>query len=236
MKFLAMQRIVVTIDGPAGSGKTTCARELARRMGFAFLDTGAMYRAATLEALEKGLDLADEEAVASCAQKMRLELTADLAGGLKVILDGRDVTERIRGEDVTVNAKFVAANGEAREHMVRLQRRFAADRDIVTEGRDQGTVAFPRARMKFFLDASLKERVRRRSMELSARGEKVEPEELKKRMAARDRSDLERPVGALRRSADMVYLDTTDLSVDETVRLMEAFVSKAVHSPDPQGP
>jgi len=191
-----------------------------------------MYRAATLEALRKGVDFLDEEGVASCAQKMRLALVADGRGGLEVILDGEDVTERIRAEDISASARFVAANSKVREHLVQLQRRFGASRNIVTEGRDQGTVAFPRALIKFYLDASLEERVKRRFMELIAQGEKVETRELEKRMEARDQSDRERPVGALTRSDDMVYLDTTDLSIDETVDLMEAYVSKALQALD----
>jgi len=223
-----MKNVVITIDGPAASGKTTCAKMLAEHLGFAFLDTGAMYRAATLGVLRAGIDVSDEDAVAACVEGLSIEMVPNEKGELLVILGGEDVTERIRDEDVTANAKHVAKVPRVRARMVHLQRKFAENRNLVTEGRDQGTVAFPDAPIKFFLDASLKERVRRRKRDLAARGDAVDEAELEAKIARRNHSDRERAAGPLTRSPDMVYIDTSQLDVSAAVSVMEAFVRKAV--------
>ena len=166
--------IVVTIDGPAGSGKSTAARLLAARLGFQFLDTGAMYRAVALECVEKGVDLTDDARVAEIARKLDVH-----ALGPIVRANGRDVTAAIRSPEVSVAASRVAVNPAVREAMVRLQRQAAALHDVVTEGRDQGTVVFPQALCKFYLTADPNERIRRRQRELEEQGESVGIDDLR---------------------------------------------------------
>ena len=224
-----MKSNVITIDGPSASGKTTCAKMLAKHIGYAFLDTGAMYRAATLGVLNAGIDRSDEEALAACVEALNIEIAPNEKGELLVFLNGEDVTGRIRDEDVTENAKYIAKNPRVRTRMVDLQRKFAQNNNLVTEGRDQGTVAFPDAPIKFFLDANLRERVHRRKQELAERGCSMDDAHLQEKIGRRDRSDRERAAGPLTRSPDMVYIDTSQLDVSAAVSLMEAFVRKAIH-------
>jgi cytidylate kinase len=164
-----MAELIVTIDGPAASGKSTVARLLAEKLDASFLDTGAMYRAVTLAAMQAGVDLSDEQELLEIARKCDFQFTAE-AGKMTVRLDNVDVTERIRDPEVTANARYIAGAPDVRAELVRMQRRLAADREkVVTEGRDQGTVAFADADVKFFLTADPAERARRRQAELKAR-------------------------------------------------------------------
>ena len=158
--------MIVTIDGPAGAGKSTASRELADRLGFDFLDTGAMYRAVTLACLMGGIDLRDEGAVACAAQRVSIHFR-----GKRVFLGEDDVTQEIRTSDVTHESRYIAANAAVRAHLVELQRQFADGRNVVTEGRDQGTVAFPHAECKLFVTADAQQRALRRQQELRLRGE-----------------------------------------------------------------
>src|SRR6476620_9294124 len=164
--------MIVTIDGPAGAGKSSISRRLAERLGFAFLDTGAMYRAVALSALRRGLGNNDAEAIARLASELTIEFD-----GAHTRLDGEDVSAAIRTSDVSAAVYLAADNVAVRQRLVELQRRIAAGRNIVTEGRDQGTVAFPDAECKIFLTASRDERARRRYEELIDRGEPVSFEE-----------------------------------------------------------
>jgi cytidylate kinase len=212
-----MADLVITIDGPAASGKSTVARLLAERLGATFLDTGAMYRAVTLAAVRDGVDLADEDQLLAVIERHRFDFEA-ARGTMLVRLDGRDVTEAIRDHDLTAQVRHIAAAPRVRERLVALQRAFA-DRyeKIVTEGRDQGTVAFPDARVKFYLTASAAERARRRKAELDAKGTVTDLEQLRQTIEARDRSDESRAAGPLRPAADAVVIDTTGLSIEEAV-------------------
>jgi len=224
-----MEHFVITIDGPSASGKSTCAKLLAEQLGFAFLDTGAMYRAATLGVLNASINLDDENAVAECVLALEIRMCRDNQEDLRIFLAGEDVTKRIRDEDVTASAKYIARNARVRERMVDLQRTFAGTTDLVTEGRDQGTVAFPDAPVKFFLDAGLEERVRRRKRDLDQQGEQVDEARLQENISSRDRSDRERAAGPLTKSSDMVYIDTSQLDVSTAVSLMLAFAKKAIN-------
>ncbi len=210
-------KTVVAIDGPAGAGKSTVAKAVAHELGFAYLDTGAMYRAVTLKALEAGIDLDDREETSQCAGLLRLDMFED-EGGLTVLSDGRDVTEAIRTPEVTRKIYKLDQNPGVRNHMMRLQREFASLRPTVAEGRDMGTVVFPEAQCKVYLDASLDERTRRRAAQLAAKQVRVvDIDELRREIYERDKRDRERLVAPLRRAEDAVLVDTTDASIAEIV-------------------
>jgi cytidylate kinase len=215
--------MIVTIDGPAGSGKSTAARRLAERLDFEFLDTGAMYRAVALEAIARKLDINDAQRVAQVARGIEID-----ALGPVVRANGRDVTAAIRTPEVTSVASRVAAIPEVRSAMVRLQRKAAEGRHVVSEGRDQGTVVFPDAECKFFLTADANERARRRQLELAAQGEKFAFEDLLRQILERDTRDETRETAPLRAADDAVRIDTSHLSPDEMVRRMEAVVREKI--------
>jgi cytidylate kinase len=211
--------MVITIDGPAGTGKSTAARMLAARLGFDFLDTGAMYRAVALAAVRRGVPWADETALAQLLEKIVVEV----CGG-QVLLDGEDVSELIRRPDISQAASQVAEVPIVRRHLVRLQRIAAAGRDIVTEGRDQGTVVFPEAEIKFFLTASPEVRAERRWRELVLRGVTKSFREVLDEQEERDRRDSKRHVAPLTPAPDAIIIDTTNRSIEEVLSLMEEHV------------
>lgn len=218
-----MANLIVTIDGPAASGKSTVARMLAERLGASFLDTGAMYRAVTLAAMQAGVDMSDEEQLLGVLNKRKFRFAAK-ENKMTVSIDGVDVTEQIRSPEVTANAKYIASAPKLREKLVEMQRQFAADeKKIVTEGRDQGTVAFPGAYLKFYLTATPAERAKRRAFE-EGRMAKDQIEQIQREIEERDRSDQSRSVGPMKPAADAVVVDTTDLSVEEVVSRFEFIV------------
>jgi cytidylate kinase len=211
--------MIVTIDGPAGAGKSSSARELAQRLSFQFLDTGAMYRAVTWYCLKEEVDLGDELAVAQAARRGAFEFK-----GGRVFVDGAEVTREIRRSAVTDQTRFIAGNQRVREQLVHLQRELAAGADVVTEGRDQGTVAFPHAECKFYLTASPISRARRRQTDLAQNGEEVALDVILAQQESRDRRDANREFGALKPAPDAISIDTSDLSFDEVVSRMERVV------------
>lgn len=209
--------MIITIDGPAGAGKSSVAKALARRLGFRFLDTGAMYRAVALAGLRRGLDWDMPQDLAHLAAKLDLKVAGD-----RILLDGEDVSETVRTSEVTAVTRYAADNPQVREHLVALQRTLAGADDIVTEGRDQGTVAFPNAECKIFLTASPEERARRRLRDLQAQGEPVTLEQVLAAQERRDRQDAARAVGPLQPAADAVEVCTDGMNVTEVVdRLVE---------------
>lgn len=210
------KRLVIAIDGPAGSGKSTVSKIIAKKLGIMYLDTGAMYRALTLKAMRQGTDLDDEKALTVIARSTDISLSEG-SGGLKVFLDGEDVTGLIRTPELTAKVKYIARVPGVRKEMVRLQRAIGGESGAVLEGRDIGTVVFPDADFKFYLDASLEERAKRRCKELIEAGQKVRIEEIRKDVFDRDESDIKRDVGALKKADDAVIVDTTDLSIDGVV-------------------
>jgi len=221
-----MADLVITIDGPAASGKSTIARLAAQRLGASFLDTGAMYRAVTLAAINAGVDMSDQKQLLAVLKKSRFQFAAK-EGKMLVILDGVDVTDRIRSPEVTDNARCIASSPKVRGKLVEMQRHFAAKEErIVTEGRDQGTVAFPDAGIKFYLTAHLTERARRRQAELHEKGIGSSIEEIQASLEKRDRSDQNRTVGPLKIARDAIIIDTTNLSIEQVVKKILDFVKE----------
>jgi cytidylate kinase len=217
--------MIVTIDGPAGSGKSTAARLLAERLGFQFLDTGAMYRAVALECLEEHIDVADETGVAEVARRLKID-----ALGPTVLSNERDVTTAIRAPEIAGAASRVAAIPAVREAMVRQQRQAAAGHNIVTEGRDQGTVVFPDALCKFYLTAEPDERARRRQREMEEQGVRVGFDELRAQIEERDSRDQNRQTAPMLAAADALAIDTTNMTIDEAVRCLETIVHRRMAS------
>jgi cytidylate kinase len=217
---------IITIDGPAASGKSTAARLLARKLGASFLDTGAMYRAVTLAAMQAKVDMSNEDELLGVMEKSDFQFTVR-DDKMVVCIDGLDVTEKIREPEVTANARYIASSPKARGKLVEMQRRFAAERQkIVTEGRDQGTVAFGDADIKFFLVADSAERARRRQADLQAQGNEQSVEQIQKAIEERDKSDENRTVGPLRPAEDAIVVDTTGLSIEEVVEKLLGYVKE----------
>jgi cytidylate kinase len=213
--------MIVTIDGPAGAGKSSVARALADHLGLHFLDTGSMYRAVAYAVRRAELDPADEDAVAALLPKLKFEFDAGV-----VRLDGRDLTDIIRTPDITKLSSFLAKQHEVRVFLVPMQQRIGREHDLVTEGRDQGTVVFPKAEAKFFLTADRVERARRRMKDLVAKGESVTLEEVLEAQDLRDRQDAERHDGPLRQADDAVKIDSTGRTLDHVITEMEALVRR----------
>ncbi|MFN8543349.1 MAG: (d)CMP kinase [Candidatus Binatia bacterium] len=207
---------VIAIDGPAGAGKSSAARRLAARLGFAHVDTGAMYRVVGVLAVEAGIALEDDAALERLVDALRFDALGD-----RVLVDGRDLTEAIRRRESGELASRVSARPVVRARLVALQRGLATMPGVVMEGRDIGTVVFPEAPVKFFLTATAGERARRRAVELRAGGEMVDEAALAAEIARRDERDASRPVAPLRPAADATTLDTTGLPLDEVVATME---------------
>jgi CMP/dCMP kinase len=211
--------MIVTLDGPAGSGKSTAARQLAERLGFAFLDTGSMYRAVAYCCLERNIPLDEVAAVGKLAQSLKMTFEGD-----RLFVNGVDVTEGLRSLEVTVAASQVAVLPRVREALVKLQREAARGKDMVTEGRDQGTVAFPAAECKFFLNADPNERARRRLRELQDQGNPVDLDEVLQQILERDERDASRKVAPLKPAPDALIVDTTSLELDEVLDRLERAV------------
>lgn len=205
--------MIVTLDGPAGAGKSSTARSLAARLGWCYMDTGAMYRAIALVALDRGIPLDDAPRIATLAEEIRIEFREGL-----VIVDGRDVSEEIRTPRITAATRPVADAPPVRGAMKRIQRRMAEGIDVVTEGRDQGSEVFPHAEVKVFLTASPAERARRRHLEELAKGRETALDAVLAAQEARDSADRTRPVGAMRQADGAVLLETDGLAPDEVVQ------------------
>lgn len=206
------KRIVVAIDGPAGSGKSTVAKRVAAKLGFTYIDTGAMYRAVALLADRTGVDLSSESKLEAVAREAKIELPA---GGTRVLLNGEDVTEAIRTPRMSEAASKISAVPAVRRVLVEKQRAMASETSVVMEGRDIGTVVFPNADIKIFLDASPGVRKQRRLLERAAKGDPVSPEEIAREIEERDLRDRTRADSPLLQAPDAMYIDTSDLSLDE---------------------
>jgi cytidylate kinase len=210
--------MIITLDGPAGAGKSTVAKELSRLLKISYLDTGAMYRAVTLKALREGVNLEDEDALGALAKRTKIDFADDGKGGLNIMLDGKDVSVHIRSLEVTNNTFYAARAPKVREILVEWQKAFGQARSLVGEGRDLGTVVFPKATYKFYLDADVNERCDRRIRELKAQGKVFDEAQLRRDLIERDQKDLSRAVGPLKKSSDMIVVDSTGLNVEQTAQ------------------
>lgn len=207
-------RSIVTIDGPAGAGKSTVARQVARCLGWMYLDTGAMYRAVTYKALTCALDFTDEDALVALARDTVLDVKAS-ADGFQIWVDGRDVSAEIRRPEVTNQTFHVANSAPARAIVVQWQRRIGENRAIVVEGRDTGSVVFPHAPFKFYLDADPAQRARRRWLELKARGQEVDLARLTEDIRRRDERDMARAASPLVKPVDAVVVDSSRMTPEQ---------------------
>ena len=217
-----MKRFAIAVDGPAGSGKSTVAKMVAKRLGIIYVDTGAMYRTVALFCTEKGIALADEAAVVAALADLQMKIVPE-EGGQRIFLNGRDVTAEIR-----TGASTVAAYRQVRARMVELQQEMAREHSVIMDGRDIGTVVLPDAEVKIYLDAGVEERARRRVGELQEKGETADFEEIKKMILERDYNDMHRAHSPLKRAADAVSLDSTGMGIDAVLHAILDIVAERV--------
>lgn len=227
IKLDLFKKKVIAIDGPAGSGKSTTAKALAKRLGCTFLDTGAMYRAVALFALRNGISFEDVNALEQVAARVKIEFKNDDLKGQLVYLNDEDVTEAIRTADATRGSSAVAVYPGVRREMVRRQQEMARRGGIVAEGRDTTSVVFPHADLKIYLTADLKTRARRRLLEAMHRGEATTMEEQEELLTARDKNDSERKESPLTQVRDAIVVDTTGLTIDDQVETIIQLARKA---------
>ena len=210
---------IVAIDGPAGSGKGTVAKILADKCNLTYIDTGAMYRAIAYASLENNIDISEEEKIVELAKNSKI----DFIDG-KTYLNGKDISTEIRTMEVTKIVSPISSIVKLREILVDMQREMAGNLDVIMEGRDITTVVFPNATYKFYLDASLDERANRRYKENKEKGMEVTLEEIKENISKRDYNDMHKEVGSLTRTEDAIYIDSTNLTIDEVVEKMKNII------------
>ena len=221
-----MKKIVVAIDGPAGAGKSTIAKLAAEKLGYAYIDTGAMYRSGAWKFLQTGKPF-DEDFISGLSKTMLIDFKPE-AKINRVFVDGTEVTDAIRTPEVTAIVSRVAAIGAVREAMVDQQRRMGEAGGVLMDGRDIGTVVFPNAQLKIFLTASVEERARRRYAEMVAKGQQVDLQQLQADIAERDKQDSERAISPLRQAEDALLLDTSDMGISEvTDRILQLVQERA---------
>lgn len=211
---------IIAIDGPAGSGKGTLAKALAKKLNFVNIDTGATYRCVALKTLKEKIDINDKTKIVEIAKKINIDLLPDGT----VLLDNEDVTKDIRSKEVTEIVSPISSIVEVREIMVDIQRKIAEGKDVIMEGRDITTVVFPNANYKFYLDASIECRAKRRYKENREKGIDMTYEEVYENIQKRDYNDMHKEVGSLMRTDEQIYIDTTDLTVEQEVAIIEKIV------------
>ena len=224
-----MQERSIAIDGPAGAGKSTLARALARELGYLYVDTGAIYRTVALRAREAGADPSDPEQVAPLLEDLDLRMDYGGDGVQRMYLSGRDVTEAIRENEISALASQVAALPAVREFLLDFQRKQAREHDVVMDGRDIGTVVLPQAGVKIFLTAAPEARARRRTAELLQRGQDADFDEILREIRQRDEQDENRPVAPLRQAEDAALLDTTNLDLKGSLEALLTLVLSLIH-------
>jgi len=215
-------RAIITIDGPSGAGKSTISRQLAERLNYTYLDTGAMYRAVGLKAKQEGVDPADGVAMAGLLDNLDLKLSANM-GETRVFIGKADVSEAIRTPEMGLVASRVSAQGVVRQRLTELQRRLGGQGGVVVEGRDMGTVVFPEADCKFYLVATPEERAKRRQLQLREKGQEIDFLEILAQINKRDADDSARALAPLRPAADAVMIDSSLMSIEEVVAYMLTF-------------
>lgn len=215
----------IAIDGPAGAGKSTIAKALAKRLGFIYVDTGAMYRTMALELLRKGISPEDVPAMEQACQDVEISITYE-EGSQQVYLNGENVSSLIRREEVGNMASVSAANGKIREKLVDLQRQMAARENVVMDGRDIGTCVLPQADVKIYLTASVHTRAMRRYKEYLEKGQKVDLQQIEKDIEKRDYQDMHRDISPLKQAEDAVLLDSSDMGIEEVIDAMIALYEK----------
>ncbi|MGE4232690.1 MAG: (d)CMP kinase [Bacteriovoracia bacterium] len=213
------KRLIVAIDGPAGSGKSTVTHLLAKRLGYTHIDTGALYRSIALRAFRQGVTIEDEEKLGTIAESAKLEFRW-IQGRNHIFMDGEDVSSKIRTPEISMAASKISAHPKVRNALLGLQRQMGESGGAVLEGRDIGTVVFPNADVKFYLTATVDSRARRRMVELEDKGLYSEFEEVKKQVVERDRGDMERKVAPLKKADDAIEVDTTEMTVEEVVAFL----------------
>ncbi len=213
--------MVVAIDGPCGSGKGTIAKLLSEKLNLVNIDTGATYRCLALKSLENNIDLSEEDKIIKLSENLNVEFKDG-----KVLLDGQDVSKKIREKEVTKIVSPISSIIEVRKNMVELQRKMASTYDVILEGRDITTVVFPNAEYKFYLDATLEERVKRRIKQNKEMNIDMSEDEIRKNMSDRDYNDMNKPVGALKRTEEQIYIDSTNMTIDEVVDTMIKIIKK----------
>ena len=204
---------IIAIDGPSGSGKGTIAKEIAKRLGYTYVDTGAMYRCVSLKSIREDIEPSEEEKIVDLLKNMDIKMTNDW----KVYMDGEDVSDEIRSTEVTHKVSKISPIVELREVMREKQRELASKDNIVMEGRDITTEVFPDADYKFYLDASVDDRARRRQLQNEEKGIESTLEEVKAAIEERDYDDMHRPVGALTRTPEQVYIDSSNMKIEEVI-------------------
>jgi len=218
--------MIIAIDGPAGAGKSTVAKMVAKGLGFIYLDTGAMYRALTLKVIEQKINPLDTERIIQLARDTDIDLKNDIGGALKVFLDGQDVSGPIREPRITKLVSDIAKIKEVRQVMLGLQRRLGRQGNSILDGRDIGTVVFPDADKKFYLDAHPEERVKRRHKELLELGQNIASHEVAEDIKNRDTIDSTRAVAPLKKAEDAIYIDTTDMTIEEVIKVVLSHIPR----------
>ncbi|HUV51203.1 MAG TPA: (d)CMP kinase [Anaerolineae bacterium] len=221
-----MKPILITIDGPAGAGKTTVSRSLAKRLGYRYIDTGALYRGVAFEAKSKGLSHDDDVGLENLCMSMDLKFIF-AEQGLRLFSNNKDITDQIRSPEISMLASAVSARSVIRRYLLDLQRDIGAGKGVVFEGRDMGTVVFPAANIKFFLDASPRTRALRRYKELSS-NTSLTIEQIEQDINQRDKNDSTRSLSPLKPAEDAIIVDSTNLSADEVVELMLSYIGKCM--------
>ena len=218
------KRLVITVDGPAGSGKSTVSKILAERISYVYLDTGLLYRAIAYKAMQRGIYIENDEALRELCNDIHIPI--ETGGDMKVLIDGEDVSDNVRTEEIGMLASSISAISGVRDALLPLQRNAGKYGGIVTEGRDMGTVVFPGADVKFYLDADVDERANRRYEQLIEDGGNAKLDEVRRGLEMRDQRDMGRKVAPLKPAQDSAVIDTTGIDIEKVVKMMVAIVEE----------